>query len=129
MSVERFCQTVETKMKGGLLSVVVLHIIGAADPPIHGYLLTKTLETLTEGTLRIQAGTLYPILKSLENHGLIKHEMVRSTEGPPRKTYRLTHEGAGALKRVVPIMDDLFTSIGKVREADWNEIIQEASEK
>ena len=129
MSVEDYCSTIETKMKGGLYSVVVLHIISAAAEPIHGYLITKALEDLAGRTLYIQAGTLYPILKNLENHGLIKHEMVKSTEGPPRKIYRLTKSGTKALDRVLPVMDELFEAIRKVRDADWTKVTKEETKK
>jgi len=112
-------------MKGGLFSVIVLHAIDGAPEPIHGYYLTKYLDRISEGVIHIQAGTLYPILKNLENHGLIKHKMVKSTEGPKRKVYRMTSDGKKALKYLLPIMDDLFESIGKVRDADWSLVLME----
>jgi len=122
---EDYCTTIETKMKGGLFSVVVLFIINQANEPIHGYLITKSLERLAGRTLYIQAGTLYPILKNLENHGLIQHEMIKSSEGPPRKIYHMTKDGRVALDRVLPEMDELFDAIRKVRDADWNEVTAE----
>ena len=128
MTVEEYCDIIETKMKGGLFSVVVLYIISDARVPIHGYLITKSLEELAGRSLYIQAGTLYPILKNLEGNGLIQHEMVKSTEGPPRKVYRVTRDGRNALKDLLPVMDDLFAAIGKVREADWTRVAREASQ-
>jgi PadR family transcriptional regulator PadR len=124
VSVDDYCASIETKMRGGLFSVVVLHIIGSASQPPHGYLITKALEDMTNRVIYIQAGTLYPILKNLENNELIKHEMVKSSEGPPRKIYRLTRDGAQALERVIPIMDNLFEAIRKVRDADWQEVLE-----
>ena len=129
MTIEDYIATIETKMKGGLFSVVVLHVIGAASTPIHGYLITKSLQDLAGRTLYIQAGTLYPILKNLENHGLIRHEMIKSTEGPPRKVYHLTPDGSQALERALPVMDELFEAIGKVRNADWDRIVEEKTKE
>jgi len=129
LALEDYCSTIETKMKGGLFSVVVLHVIADSRSPIHGYLITKSLEELAGKTLYIQAGTLYPILKNLEAHGLIKHEMVKSTEGPQRKVYHLTKDGDKALHRLIPEMDELFTAIGKVRDADWSRIVKEANKE
>jgi PadR family transcriptional regulator PadR len=126
LSIEEYCSTIETKMKGGLFSVVVLHVIGAATTPIHGYLLTKSLQELAGKALYIQAGTLYPILKNLENHKLIEHEIIKSTEGPPRKIYRITQDGEEALDRVLPEMDELFDAIRKVRDADWSQVADES---
>ena len=123
MTLEEYCSTIETKMKGGLLSLIVLYIISSVETPIHGYLISKSVKTLTADNLLIQAGTLYPILKTLENHGLIEHEMIKSTEGPPRKIYRITQSGAVAINKLFPEMDNLFDSIRKVRDADWSQII------
>lgn len=116
-------------MKGGLFSVVVLYVIADSKTPVHGYLITKSLEELAGRTLYIQAGTLYPILKNLEAHGLIKHEMVKSTEGPPRKIYHMTKDGRKALDRLLPEMDELFSAIGKVRDADWSKIVKETTKE
>jgi PadR family transcriptional regulator PadR len=116
-------------MKGGLFSVVVLYVISDTKGPIHGYLITKSLQEMAGKSLYIQAGTLYPILKNLEAHGLIRHEMVKSTEGPPKKIYHLTKDGKTALDRLLPEMDDLFNAIGKVRHADWSKIVKEATKE
>ena len=129
MALDDYCSTIETKMKGGLFSVVVLYVIGDSKKPIHGYLITKSLEETAGRTLYIQAGTLYPILKNLEAHGLIKHEMVKSTEGPPRKIYHITKDGKTALVELLPVMDELFGAIGKVRDVDWTKVAEEASKE
>lgn len=129
MTLEEYCTTIETKMKGGLFSVVVLFTVRAAPDPIHGYLITKSLDEMTGGVIHIQAGTLYPILKNLENNGLIKHEMVKSTEGPPRKIYHITDDGRRALDRLLPTMETFFGSIRKVQDADWMELVAKGSQE
>ena len=116
-------------MKGGLFSVVVLYVISDSKIPIHGYLITKSLEEIAGKSLYIQAGTLYPILKNLEANGLIEHEMVKSTEGPPRKVYNMTPDGRKALKQLLPVMDNLFEAIGKVRNVDWTKVAKEATKE
>ena len=123
MTLEDYCTTIETKMKGGLFSVVVLHTIRAVPEAIHGYLITKALNELTDGVIHIQAGTLYPILKNLENNGLIRHEIVKSSEGPPRKIYHITDDGRRALDRLLPTMETFFRSIRKVQDADLSEVL------
>ena len=85
MTREEYIDVVGTKMKGGIFSLLVLYMVTSSREPIHGYAITKGLLEGTGDRIYIQAGTLYPILKNLENHGLIKHKMVKSIEGPPRK--------------------------------------------
>ncbi len=119
LSVEDFCESIETKMRGGAFSVVVLFFIASSGSPVHGYMITKALTMRSNGALRIQAGTLYPILKNLEVNGLLTHEMVKSTEGPPRKTYSITDDGRRALERLLKSMDRLLGAIEVIRETDW----------
>jgi PadR family transcriptional regulator PadR len=45
----------------------------------------------------VTEGTVYPILSRLKRDGLVDTEWRESREGPPRKYYRLTEEGARAL--------------------------------
>ena len=122
MSVEDYLEVMETKMTGGIFSLVVLYMVNSAKEPIHGYAITKGLMEGTEGRLYIQAGTIYPILKNLINHDLITHEMVKSTGGPPRKVYRTTKEGREALGEGMHMLVDLFQGVGMTVGKDWPEL-------
>lgn len=51
-----------------------------------------------EGTLLASAGTLYPLLSRLRKTGLVASSWQESTEGPPRRYYRLTDDGEAALQ-------------------------------
>jgi PadR family transcriptional regulator PadR len=112
---EVFYTSFEKKMKGGLFSIMVLHVINSSGSPIHGYRITQFLDDLTEGTIHIQAGTIYPILRNLEGKGLIEHSDERSARGPPRKAYWLTSDGEQVLKEINRLMDTLLVAIDKVR--------------
>ena len=116
-------------MRGGFNSVVVLKVIESYKVPIHGYLITKTLDKLTDGVLYIQAGTLYPLLKKLEDDGLVTHEMVDSKKGPKRKIYRMTPDGRKALNRALIEIDDVFNAISVVRKIDWTKVHEEQKAK
>ena len=43
--------------------------------------------------LIVVEGTLYPLLTRLKNDDLLSYEWVESTQGPPRKYYKLTEQG------------------------------------
>ncbi len=120
-SVDEYCEGLETKMRGGVFSVIVLFLIDSFDAPVHGYRMTKMLAERSGGALRIQAGTLYPILKNLEANGLVVHEMVRSTEGPERKVYTITRDGRKALARLLRSMDGLSKAIDVIRGTNWKD--------
>ena len=115
LCVERFCQSVERKLKGGLSSVLVLYMISSSRVPIHGYSIIHRMEEVTEGSISIQAGTVYPILRNLEEMGLVSHEAERSVRGPARKVYSLTSEGRTAVQRFDQVIGDFFGAIESVR--------------
>ena len=119
MSKKEYIDIVGTKMKGGIFSLIVLYTVTSSREPIHGYAITKNLEEVTEGRIYIQAGTLYPILKNLENHGLIRHRMVKSTEGPPRKLFTTTAEGKRAMGVGMGLLGNLLEGVQMTMGEDW----------
>ena len=122
MSVENYLEVMETKMRGGIFSLVVLYTVNSAKEPIHGFAMTKDLDEGTGGRLHIQAGTLYPILKNLVNHGLVEFEMVKSHGGPPKKVYTTTKDGREALREGMHMLVDLFQGVGMTVGKDWPEL-------
>ena len=119
MTKDDYIDIVGTKMKGGIFSLVVLYIITSSRKPIHGYAITKGLMEGTGDRIYIQAGTLYPILKNLENHGLVRHRMVSSTEGPPRKLFTTTAEGRRAMEEGMGLLGDLLRGVQMTMGEDW----------
>lgn len=67
------------------------------DQPRHGYGVIQTAEALSEGQIRLQAGTLYAALDRLAAQGLVAIDREETVEGRPRRYYRLTDGGAAAL--------------------------------
>jgi PadR family transcriptional regulator PadR len=119
MTKDEYIDIVGTKMKGGIFSLLVLYIITSSSKPVHGYAITKGLTEGTGERIYIQAGTLYPILKNLEAHGLIRHRMVDSTEGPPRKVYRTTKDGKRALTDGMGLLGNLLAGVQMTMGEDW----------
>ena len=119
MTRKEYIDVVGTKMKGGIFSLLVLYVVTSAPRPIHGYAITKGLDEGTGGRVHIQAGTLYPILKNLENHGLVRHRMVASHEGPPRKVYRTTAEGRRAMADAMGLLGNLLEGVQMTLGEAW----------
>ena len=67
-----------------------------AIKPAHGYELIKRLEEVTGGSMRGGPGTIYPMLRELQESGMVE-ESLESRGGRSRKVYRLTERGALAL--------------------------------
>lgn len=68
-----------------------------AAEPQHGYAILTEVQTLSEGRVRLHAGTLYAILERLQTNGLIVMEREEVVQSRLRRYYRLTAAGATRL--------------------------------
>ncbi len=67
------------------------------DGPLHGYGIVKRIEELTDGSLRLRAGTLYAALDRLAGQGLVAAGGEEVVSGRLRRYYRLTPDGHAAI--------------------------------
>jgi PadR family transcriptional regulator, regulatory protein PadR len=89
----------------GFIQIHILH--HAKDLPIYG---TWMLEELKEHGYSISSGTLYPILHSMENDGLLIKED-RNVDGKIRKYYSTTEKGSAVLIEARNKAIELFKEI------------------
>ena len=69
-------------------------VLAALGPgPLHGYGIIKAIEEMSDGRVRLRAGTLYAALDRLEDQGLVAFHGEGSGGGPARRYYRLTEAG------------------------------------
>jgi len=66
--------------------------------PLHGYGIIKAVEEMSDGRVRLRAGTLYAALERLEGEGCVVLDREESGGGPPRRYYRLTPAGVTLLE-------------------------------
>lgn len=83
---------VKSQMRKGVLEYAVLLLL--RRQPLYA---SDIIRRLKEARLIVVEGTLYPLLMRLKKDGLLDYEWVESTQGPPRKYYRLTAEGLALL--------------------------------
>jgi DNA-binding PadR family transcriptional regulator len=75
------------------------------DGPLHGYGIIKQAAKLSDGQVRLTAGTLYGALDRLAEEGLILADGQEVVEGRTRRYYRLTDHGVQALHREAARME------------------------
>jgi transcriptional regulator len=81
--------------KGTLPTLILEALVHESS---HGYRIAQRIKERSEGVLDFKEGTLYPALHKLENEGLV--ESVETVEnGRPRRSYRITKTGRGALAK------------------------------
>jgi PadR family transcriptional regulator len=92
----------DRNLYNGLIRLHILH--HAAKQPIFGQWM---IDELGHHGYRLSAGTLYPILHSMETHGYLKSHAV-SSNGRNRRVYRATAVGRKALTTARQRVQELF---------------------
>ncbi len=94
------------RVLAGFIRMHVLH--HAAEGDLFGHWM---IEELRHHGYKISAGTLYPMLRTMERDGWIKGRDEKG--GVRRRLYRITPKGAAALKEVRGRLRELFREVGK----------------
>jgi DNA-binding PadR family transcriptional regulator len=68
---------------------------------LHGYGIMSAVDELSDGTVKLQAGTLYAALERLTSEGLVSLEREEAVDGRLRRYYRLTDQGRTVLAEEV----------------------------
>ena len=76
--------------------LVVLHLLSRED--MYGYQMIAELTKKFDSTFSMKEGTLYPVLKGLENDGYVEAYEEKTESGRTRKYYHLTNKGRRQLK-------------------------------
>ena len=80
-----------TELRRGTLTLAVL---GCLSGPRYGYSLLQEME---DKGVRVEANTLYPLLRRLETQGLLE-SVWKTDAAKPRKYYQITALGADILE-------------------------------
>jgi PadR family transcriptional regulator, regulatory protein PadR len=82
------------QLRRGSIQYCVLALL--RDEDRYGFELTRTLAQ-ADGLVTSE-GTVYPLLARLRQDGLVETSWQESSQGPPRRYYRLTPDGDEALE-------------------------------
>jgi PadR family transcriptional regulator PadR len=80
-------EAIEIQLKKGALELCVLALLSQCDS--YAYEIASRLAD----AIGMGEGTIYPLMRRLQNDGLVDTYLVESSSGPPRKYYRLTDGG------------------------------------
>ncbi len=98
----------------GTLDLIVLRILAAMGPQ-HAYGIAARLQQVSEDSLNLNQGTLYPALVRLEQQAWIKGAWGKTENNREAKFYSITRAGDKALaketerwRRLVSLVDKLL---------------------
>jgi DNA-binding PadR family transcriptional regulator len=101
--------------KREVLPLLVLHFMHQG--PSYGNQLMERISRVTAGVLSVNPNTMYPLLRQLEERGLIEGQW-EHPERRSRRYYSLTSEGEAEYERLVrdvrPFLDAIHASIEEI---------------
>jgi PadR family transcriptional regulator len=102
--------------------LLVLHLL--AGEPTYGNRLIESIEQLTQGAISVNPNTMYPLLREMEERGLVDARW----EHPDRRTrrfYSITSSGRREYKRlkaeVEPFLDSVMSSVALIKGEIYGE--------
>ncbi len=99
----------------GTLDLLILKTLTLE--PMHGLGISRRIEQTTRGVFQVQAGSLFPALKRLEQEDWIEGEWGESENNRRAKYYRLTTTGQRRLGQETDNWAQVTVAITRVLEA------------
>jgi PadR family transcriptional regulator, regulatory protein PadR len=97
----------------GSLPLLVLKLLERRGP-LHGYALATQIENMSDETLRVEEGSLYPALHRLEESGLIKARWTTTDSGRRARVYEITAAGRKQLESEEVRWKAITAAVGKI---------------
>ncbi len=97
LTAENALKKFQKELNGGTVSLVLLAILDRSPDALYGYQIAKSIEGAWGDGVPVKQGTLYPVLRSMEEAGLLMSRVEPSVSGPPRKYYWITDHGRAVL--------------------------------
>ena len=88
----------QSEVPYGTLDLMVLKTLDGMGP-LHGYGIARRIEQVSEGSLALNQGTIYPALLRLEQKGWIRSEWGTSENNRRARFYAITRSGRRQLAK------------------------------
>ncbi len=93
-------EKVNRELRSGLYTLFILKSVDALGET-YGYEIIKYIEKKSNGKIKMKDATVYPVLRYLDRHKILRSFWATSGSGVPRKYYALTDEGKKLLKELM----------------------------
>lgn len=99
-------------LQKGSAEFLVLAVLDG--PQRHGYEIAQLIDERSDGRLKFQAATLYPLLYKLEKRGWVEGRWVEKAGQRRRRFYRLTSAGRAVLGERRKVWREFFDALDQV---------------
>ena len=103
---------IDKGLVSGSMALLVLKLLEDGDK--YGYQKIEELKRRSDDTFHLKAGTLYPLLHSLEEKGLVTAYEREAAARKLRRYYHLTEEGGAALRQKEENWNNYARAVGRV---------------
>jgi PadR family transcriptional regulator PadR len=109
-------RAIDRELKKGSAELLILSLIEYRAR--HGYEISKLIEQRSEGVLKFNVASFYPLLYRLEGRGLIAGRWVEKAGQRRRRYYKLTPQGKEMLKTQRSTWLNLVNAVRLITEAE-----------
>jgi len=106
----------DRELKKGSAELLILSLVEVR--PRHGYEISKLIEARSDGVLKFNVASLYPLLYRLEKRGWIQGRWVEKAGQRRRRYYRLTREGRKVLAAQRSGWEEFVAAINRITRAE-----------
>ena len=101
-------ESLQVQLKKGVLEMCVLALLSGGDN--YAYEIASRMAD----AVGMGEGTIYPLMRRMQNDGLVTTYLTESASGPSRKYYKLTRSGASALKSQIADWKAFESAVRKI---------------
>lgn len=105
---------IDKSLLSGSTTLLLLKLLDGSD--MYGYQMIEELSKQSNDTFSLKAGTLYPLLHSLEQQGMIDSYDDNADSARVRKYYHLTKKGKGLLEHKTNEWKSYVCAVNQVLE-------------
>ena len=89
-------KSISKELVGAASAPIILSVLSSGDS--YGYEIVQKVKKITNGGIKWKEASIYPVLKKLENSGMIKSYWKVQENQRPRKYYTLLEDGRHKLE-------------------------------
>jgi len=110
-------QLTDRELKKGSAELLILSLV--ENRARHGYEIGQLIELRSQGALRFNVASLYPLLYRLEKRGWIRGRWVEKPGQRRRRYYRLTRAGKKILAAQRDGWREFVTAVGRITGIEY----------